>query len=414
MELFNADFGGTRIIGQGVGPVLEPFSGVSRIAVLRGGGLGDLMFALPAVAALKAAYPEASITLLGAPVHAELLSQTLGPVDETVVLPFSEGIRPGPEDDGELEEFFAAMRARNFDLAVQVHGGGRYSNPFLLRLGARHTVGTRTADAVPLERTVPYLYYQHEPLRALEVAGFAGAPPRELEARLQALPELRREIEHQSPPHNNLRPYYSPEPDNGQHDRRVLVIHPGATDPRRRWPAERFGAVARKAADDGFRVFVVGDHSEKELAESVVAYAVEHSRSGRPHPVQAGASNEGHPAIESLAGKLSLGELAALLSDCSLMVANDSGPRHIAQALGTPTVGIYWVGNAINAAPLGRSLHRIHLGWETNCEVCGIDVTQVGWAAARCIHDESTVKAIDPAEVYEDVLQLTATSPRPR
>ena len=405
MELFNADFGGAHITGQGIGPVLEAFSGVSRIAVLRGGGLGDLMFALPAVAALKAAYPDASVTLLGTPVHAELLSQTVGPVDETVILPFSEGVRPGPEDDDELERFFAGMRARNFDLAVQLHGGGRYSNPFLLRLGARHTVGTRTADAARLERTVPYLYYQHEPLRALEVAGFAGAPPRELEARLQALPEFRRQLEQEllgngGPGHGNGGP--------GNH--RVLVIHPGATDERRRWPAERFAAVARKAADDGFRVYVVGDSSEKELAETVVELAAQPSGTAQSGTVQ---SQDVGPAVESLAGKLSLGELAALLAGSAVVVANDSGPRHLAQALGTPTVGIFWTGNAINAAPLGRSMHRIHLGWVTRCEVCGVDVTQVGWTAPRCPHNESTVKAVEPSEVYEDVLQLTATSPLP-
>ncbi|WP_087873071.1 glycosyltransferase family 9 protein [Arthrobacter globiformis] len=396
MELFNADFGGARITGQGIGPVLEPFSGVSRIAVLRGGGLGDLMFALPAVAALKAAYPGATVTLLGTPVHAELLSQTAGPVDETVILPFSEGVRPGPEDDGELERFFADMSTRNFDLAVQLHGGGRYSNPFLLRLGARHSVGTRTPDAVPLERTVPYLYYQHEPLRALEVAGFAGAPPLGLEARLEPLPEFRQQLAQDLAVESG-----------GSGNGRVVVIHPGATDPRRRWPAERFAAVARRAADDGFRVYVVGDRSEKELAETVVELAVEHAPDGRP----AVEPNAGRPAVESLAGKLSLGELAALLAGSSVVVANDSGPRHLAQALGTPTVGVYWVGNAINAAPLGRSLHRVHLGWATRCEVCGVDITQVGWTAPRCPHDESTVKAVEPSEVYEDVLQLTATSP---
>jgi ADP-heptose:LPS heptosyltransferase len=410
MELFNADFGGAHITGQGIGPVLEAFSGVSRIAVLRGGGLGDLMFALPAVAALKAAYPDASVTLLGTPVHAELLSQTVGPVDETVILPFSEGVRPGPEDDDELERFFAGMRARKFDLAVQLHGGGRYSNPFLLRLGARHTVGTRTADAARLERTVPYLYYQHEPLRALEVAGFAGAPPRELEARLQTLPEFRRQLEQEllgngGPGHGNGGP--------GNH--RVLVIHPGATDERRRWPAERFAAVARKAADDGFRVCVVGDSSEKELAETVVELAAEPSGTAQSGTGQSGTgqSQDVRPAVESLAGKLSLGELAALLAGSAVVVANDSGPRHLAQALGTPTVGIFWSGNAINAAPLGRSMHRIHLGWVTRCEVCGVDVTQVGWTAPRCPHDESTVKAVEPSEVYEDVLQLTAMSPLP-
>ncbi|MFE4833134.1 glycosyltransferase family 9 protein [Arthrobacter sp. NPDC056691] len=431
MELFNADFGGARITGHGIGPVLEAFSGVSSIAVLRGGGLGDLMYALPAVAALKAAYPEASVTLLCTPVQAELLSQTVGPADEAVVLPFAEGVRPGPEDHHELERFFAGMRARNFDLAVQLHGGGRYSNPFLLGLGARHTVGTRTPDAAPLERTVPYVYYQHEPLRALEVAGFAGAPPRELEARLQALPEFGRQLA-QEPLLGNGGPELSNDGSansggprqglplgNAPGYGRVLVIHPGATDLRRRWPAERFAAVARRAADDGFRVFVVGDSSEKELAETVVELAVEHSQAEHPGAEQVNTgsrkseSAEARPAVESLAGKLSLGELAALLAASAVVVANDSGPRHLAQALGAPTVGIYWAGNAINAAPLGRSRHRVRLGWVTRCPVCGVDVTQVGWTAPRCPHDESTVKAIEPSEVYGDVLQLTAMSPLP-
>jgi ADP-heptose:LPS heptosyltransferase len=394
MENSNADFGGARIIRQGIGPVLEKFTSVSRIAVLRGGGLGDLMFALPAMSALKAAYPEASLTLLGTPLHAELLSQTEGPVDETVVLPFAEGVRPGAEDQEELENFFGRMRDRNFDLAVQLHGGGRYSNPFLLRLGARHTAGTRTPDAARLERTVPYLYYQHEPLRALEVAGFAGAAPVELEARLLALPEFRQ----------RLTARLDRMPSSAERGR--VVIHPGATDPRRRWPAERFGAVARKAADDGFRVLVIGDHSEKELAEAVVEHAV--GRGANDGAPQAGLQ------VESLAGQLGLGELAALLADCSVVVANDSGPRHLAQALGAPTVGVFWAGNAINAGPLGRSLHRIHLGWTTRCPVCGIDITQVGWTAPRCPHDESTVEAVAPEAVYEDVLQLTAMSLPPR
>jgi len=416
LELINADFGGARITGHGIGPVLEEFGGVSRIAVLRGGGLGDLMYALPAVAALKAAYPGASVTLLCTPVQAELLSQTVGPVDETVILPFAEGVRPGPEDPHEVERFFAGMRARNFDLAVQVHGGGRYSNPFLLRLGARHTVGTRTPDAAPLERTVPYVYYQHEPLRALEVAGFAGAPPRELEARLQALPEFIQRLGQALPMGNGgLAKGGSGRGDGGPGYGRVLVIHPGATDPRRRWPAERFAAVARRAADDGFRVYVVGDSSEKELAETVVELALEQAGTGQPGTGQpaAGHAAEARPAVESLAGNLSLGELAALLAGSAVVVANDSGPRHLAQALGTSTVGIYWAGNAINAAPLGRSKHRVRLGWVTRCPVCGVDVTQVGWTAPRCPHDESTVKAVEPSEVYEDVLQLTAMSPLP-
>ncbi|MBT2511996.1 glycosyltransferase family 9 protein [Arthrobacter sp. ISL-30] len=365
---------------MGVGPVLEKFDGVSRIAVLRGGGLGDLIYAIPAMAALKAAYPDATLTLLGMPAHQQLLAATKSPADEVRILPFSEGVRPGDEDQDELEAFFAEMREQDFDLAVQLHGGGRYSNPFLLRLGARHTVGTRTADAASLERTVPYLYYQYEPLRSVEVAGFAGAFPVDLEARLapavgpDALPAglvLEDLGDSRSQP--------------------LVVLHPGASDPRRRWPAERFAELATACAADGCQVVVIGDKSERHLAKRVVELA------GAP--------------IRSLAGELDMAGLVAVLARSAVMVGNDSGPRHLAQALGIPTVGIFWVGNVINAGALGRSLHRVHASWVTRCPSCGIDVTQVGWTAPRCPHDDSVVAEIAVRDVHEDVRSLAATSP---
>jgi len=374
MEQLTAEFGGAEQVGMGVGPVLEKFDAVSRVVVLRGGGLGDLVFAVPAMAALKAAYPAATITLLGTPIHKALLGAVESPVDEVVVLPFAEGVRPGEEDAGELEGFFADMRGRHFDVAVQLHGGGRYSNPFLLRLGARHTVGTRTADAASLERTVPYLYYQHEPLRALEVAGFAGAFPIDLEARLAP-----------------ARAEATSEAGSGDGAQPLVVIHPGATDPRRRWPAAKFAELAAACAADGSRVVIIGDASEQDLAEGIAARAAS-------------------TAVQSAAGALDMAGLVSLLAAAGVVVANDSGPRHLAQALGVPTVGIFWAGNVINAGALGRSLHRVHASWVTACPTCGIDVTQVGWTAPRCVHDDSVVADIGVNEVYEDVRSLTATT----
>jgi ADP-heptose:LPS heptosyltransferase len=360
---------------MGVGPVLEKFDDVSRIAVLRGGGLGDLIFAIPAMAALKAAYPGATITLLGTPVHQALIAATQSPVDDVRVLPFSEGVRPGEEDPDELESFFAQMRDRRFDLAVQLHGGGRYSNPFLLRLGARHTVGARTADAASLERTVPYLYYQHEPLRAVEVAGFAGAFPVDLEARLLPADGSDAAL----PPGLDL---FTAQP--------LVVLHPGATDPRRRWPVALFAELAAACTADGCKVVVVGDESERPLAEQIIELA--------------------EPAsVTSLASALDMSGLVALLSRSAVVVGNDSGPRHLAQALGIPTVGIFWAGNVINAGALGRSIHRIHASWVTACPVCGIDVTQVGWTAPRCAHDASVVAKVGVREVHDDVRNLVAT-----
>jgi ADP-heptose:LPS heptosyltransferase len=366
----------------GVGPVLGKFAGVSRIALLRGGGLGDLMFALPAVSALKAAYPGSTVTLLGTPIHESLVSATHTDVDDVMVLPAAEGVRPGPEDPAAVAAFFGAARERQFDLAVQLHGGGRCSNPVLLQIQARHTAGSGTPDAAPLERTLPYTYYQHEPARALEVAGLAGAPPVLLEARVN--PRAESVV--------RLPAVLGPAlPPDGQP---LLVLHPGATDPRRHWPVESFGAVARAAADDGARVLVVGDHSETGLADAVVSAALGRS---------AGAGQ-----VSSVAGMLGLGELAALLARADTVLANDSGPRHLAQALGAPTVGIYWAGNALTAGPLGRGRHRVHLSWVTNCPVCGADVTQVGWTAPRCPHDDSLVAGIRPDGVYADVRSLLA------
>ncbi|MHA7278739.1 glycosyltransferase family 9 protein [Arthrobacter sp. MDT2-2] len=371
-----ADFGGRQDTARSVGPVLAPFADIRRIAVLRGGGLGDLMFAMPAIAALKNRYPDAEITLLGMPGHAALLEGRPGPVSAVLELPFSPGVRLGDEEPGAVDRFFDGIRG-SFDLAVQLHGGGRNSNPFLLRLEARHTIGTRTPDAAGLERTIPYVYYQHEVFRALEVVGLAGATPVDLEPRVEVLPV---EAERAA---------------GLTGGGAVIALHPGATDPRRRWPSSSFAEVAVRAAADGCEVLVVGDATDVPTAEEIVRLALDRDPTAN---------------VRSLAGQLTLGELTGVLDRSAVMVGNDSGPRHLAQAVGVPTVGVYWIGNVINAGAMGRSLHRVHFSWVASCPVCGVDVRQVGWTAERCEHDDSLVAAVQPDAVYADVAELRATS----
>jgi len=369
-----------------IGDLHPPFPGVVRVALLRGGGLGDLLFALPAAEALAATYSSAELTLLGTRLHAALLSERPSPFASIEVLPS----RPELPPDGSSEPsavaaraFVGRMRERRFDLGVQVHGGGRTSNPYLLALGARHTVGTRTDDAAHLERTFPYLYYQHEVLRALEVVGLAGAPPLHLEPRLRLTPDERerRSLARSRPP--GARP--------------LVAIHPGATDPRRRWPADRFAQVAAALAGDGARVVVVGDESDSCVATEIVRAAE-----------GAGAATG---SVRSVAGERTLAGLIELLLDCAVLVANDSGPRHLALAVGTPTVGIYWFGNVINASPLSRAHHRIHFAWTSHCPVCGRDCTQVGWTAERCEHDDSFVADVPVGPVLTDARQLLTGPP---
>ncbi|MCZ2403797.1 glycosyltransferase family 9 protein [Paenarthrobacter sp. Z7-10] len=361
------------------------FNRVERIAVLRGGGLGDLFFALPAICSLAAAYPDAAVTLLGSPGHRALLQDRAGPIAAVEVLPAIPGIRDVPGDSradtAAADEFMDRMRLQHFDLAVQLHGGGANSNPFVHRLEARHTVGCAAPKAVPLERNLPFRFYQHEALRWLEVASLAGAPAVCLEPLLEVSAAER------------LAALAWGEPGT----RGMAVIHPGASDPRRCWPAGNFAQMAALLAQEGYQVLVIGDVDEVDLAASVVGQA--QCTAGTPAARQ---------LISSVAGKIQLPVLAGLLAECQVFLGNDSGPRHLAQAVGARTASIYWCGNVINAGPLSRAKHRIQVGWLVQCPVCG--VAAAGEATERCGHDESFVGDVRPDAVQRDLLSLLAES----
>ncbi|GAA1840416.1 glycosyltransferase family 9 protein [Microlunatus capsulatus] len=362
-----------------VGRAAPRFPDVRRVAVLRGSGLGDLVQSLPAAEALAAAYPDAALTLLGTPGHLALLAERPSPYRTLLALPARPGVQAGVEDPAATATFLADARAQRYDLAVQLHGGGRNANPFLLGLGARHTVGSRTDDAPELERWRPFLHLQHEVLRGLEVVALAGAEPVGLEPRI------------------HLRPVEQEQRDAALDGPPTVVVHPGASDPRRHWPVERFAAVVGALVADGVRVAVVGDAAEAGLAEALLA-AVDDPR-GR---------------VRSLAGEQDIGALVGTLASADVVLANDSGPRHVAAAVGTRTVGVYWVGNVVTAAPLGRSRHRVQVGFTTHCPVCGRDLTEPGWTAERCEHDPSIVGDVDPGRVLADVRALLADAVQER
>jgi ADP-heptose:LPS heptosyltransferase len=120
--------------------------GVRRIAVLRPNAVGDFVFALPALAALRAAYPQAGIVLLGRRWHREFLQGRPGPWDEVIELPVLRGVGAPPdaaEDEAEAQSFLQRLRERRFDLAIQLYGGGRHSNPFVRRLAPEHRPARR-------------------------------------------------------------------------------------------------------------------------------------------------------------------------------------------------------------------------------------------------------------------------------
>src|ERR687885_1646048 len=348
-------------------PDPERVENVRKIAVLRAGGIGDFVFILPALAALRAAYPEAEITLLGAAWHEELLSGRPGPPERVIAVPPSTGVN-GPdtgvdEDEEELKRFFARMREERFDLALQMHGGGGYSNPFVRGLGARITAGAQAPGAPPLDRSMPYVYYQSEYLRHLEVASLVDARAATLDPRLVVTDGDLAEAGDVVP----------------EAERPLVALHPGAGDARRRWPPEKFAAVGDVLAEAGARVAVVGVEEDQALISGIV------------------------DAMDceafDLCGRLSLGGLAGLLNRCAVVVSNDSGPLHLAGAVGTATVGIYWGPNLINAGPATRARHRPALSWRSNCPVCGDTLFE-----GSCGHRASVVVDVPVEEVANSAL----------
>jgi ADP-heptose:LPS heptosyltransferase len=251
-----------------------------HVLVLRALGVGDLLVAVPALRGLRAAFPSARITL-AAPGTLRELAELTGAVDD--LLPTSGLARlrwPGAPPT----------------VAVNLHGRGPESitDLFATRPGRLLTHAHREFPGLDGPSWRSDL---HEAGRWCRLVGYYGiaADPGDL-----ALPRPER-----------------PSPVPG-----AVVLHPGAAFPARRWPAERYAAVARALATEGQHVVVTGSAGEHSLAESV-----------------AGAAGLGKEAV--LAGRTGLGELAALVADAALVVCGDTGVGHLATAYGTPSVLLF-------------------------------------------------------------------------
>lgn len=350
---------------------------MKKIAVLRANALGDFIFILPALQALRERFPRVEITLLGKKWHKEFLAGRPGPIDRVIEVPPYPGVGESEEfqaDQSAVDAFFEEMQKENFDLAFQVHGGGRNSNPFLLRLGAKLTVGLKTPEAAELDISIPYVYYFSEILRYLEVVSKVGATTSAIEPAIQVtdrdlleLGELKRATA----------------------SKKVAVIHPGASDPRRRWPGKNFAQVADFLVVKGYLVFITGTPSEQHSVNEVLSHCEQKNH------------------IHNLCGGLSLNALTGLLSLTHVLVSNDTGPLHLARALKTPTVGIFWAGNSITGLSTTTAAHRIVPSFAYYCPLCGLSASRIDKNdPGKCTHNTSFVADVRFEDVRSAVQEL--------
>lgn len=308
-----------------------------RIAVFRALQLGDMLCLSPALRALRAARPHAEITLISLPWAEDFARRLSDYIDRFEVFPGAPGFPEQPADEAALPGFIEAMRARRFDLLLQCHGSGERSNPLLQGFGAQRLAGFHgPQQASPDPRSfIAWDEERNEVLRYLDLLAHLGMPAcgdqLELPLRADDFNALRQAAPGLAPP--------------GEY----VCIHPGARYSSRRWPVQRFAAVAERMAQQGWQVVLTGAASEAALCAQLATTA--------------------RVPLLNLAGQTSLGAMAALVAGARLLVCNDTGLSHVAAALATPSVVISSGSNARRWSPLDQDLHRV-LWTQTECRPC--------------------------------------------
>jgi ADP-heptose:LPS heptosyltransferase len=336
---------------------MMPLHAVRDILVFRALMLGDWLCATPALRALRIAAPRARIVLCGLPWTAEL-ARRLPTVDEFIEFPGHPDLPERPPAPGALEAFVAAMRSRRFDLALQLHGSGGVVNPLLARLHARATVGfAKPGTEAGLTLALPWPDHGTEIERCLALTDALGAP-REglgLDFPLQAAD---REAAARLLSEAGVRGSFA-------------IVHPGSQLPSRRWPPERFAAVADALAAQGVTALVTGTDAETPLATAVVAAAR-------------------HPLVNLCGRTATPWTLGALVDAAALVVSNDTGVSHVAAALGTPSVIVASGSEVHRWAPLDRRRHHVH--WHaTPCRPCAHPVCPTAHECAMGVPVDTVV-----------------------
>jgi ADP-heptose:LPS heptosyltransferase len=269
-------------------------SSAPRILVVSTTGVGDSLWGSPAIRALRKKHPKGYIALLTSPIGKQLF-QNNPHLDEIFTLQnpaFLSSIK-----------LLGSLKKQAFDTALIFHISQRPILPLVSLVGPSKIVGTEGINkgldhllTDPIEQS-PI----HEIQRRLNIAGCESASP-EMEL---FLTEDENETALKHLPNTHL----------------IIGMHPGAKDKYKQWNPKHFVELGRKLAKEkGATLMITGDNGEAPLAEQIASSI---------------------PGAISVAGKLPVRVTAALIEKFDLFVTNDTGPMHIAFAMGTPTLAVF-------------------------------------------------------------------------
>jgi len=304
-----------------------------RIAIIKLSSLGDVVHALPVAHALRRALPSAHLTwVVEAREYAILRDHpdldAVVPVDTRLwrrLIWSPAGARQVLGKVGRLRE---RIRRASFDVAIDLQGLLK-SGLLTAYTGAPLRIGfsagrcrERWNALFTNRRVTPPDSARHIVEQYLALLAPLGIEPGPAEFHVPMPAVAERRIE-------ELLVKEGVKPGD-----RLVAINPGAGRPQKRWAVARFAALAeRLATEAGARLLLLWGPDEAHMAREI------------------SLALPGHSAL--LAPPTDLGELAALLKRCRLMIANDTGPLHLAAALGTPSLGLYGPTRAERNGPYG-------------------------------------------------------------
>jgi ADP-heptose:LPS heptosyltransferase len=303
-----------------------------RIGIVRALYLGDTLCIIPAVRALRAACPNALITLIGLPWEKYFVERFQHYFDDFLEFPGWPGLPEQEIAPERIVAFLHQMQQQRFDLVLQMQGNGTLTNGMCMLFNARYTAGLRLAgEYTPDERLFPISDdTEHEILRFLKITDALGIPRH---GTALEFPILEKEYKNFA----RIREQLNLQPGT------YICIHPGARNPLRRWLPENFATIANSAGEKGYTIVVTGSLEEAAIIENV-------------------ANRITYPVINivDICGHLDIGELALVMKSSALLISNDTGVSHVAAALRIPSIIIFSLySRAERWAPLDTSLHRI-------------------------------------------------------
>ncbi len=340
-----------------------------NILIVRTDRIGDVVLTTPAVKTLRQTYPAARISILVAPATQDLVAGN--PYLSDILVDDRRGAHRGIAGFWRL---VTALRQKKFDLAIVFHTKKRtnflcWAAGIPRRTGYKNNkFGFLLNDSLPDERQWGR---QHEAQYCLDVLRHLGISGNEIFDK--SVVDLVEDL-------------YVPVPADAwawverfcqehhiTNEDRLIAIHPGASDPAKRWSEKKFSELIDQLADRyQMKIVLIGAAQITNVARQIISTV--------------------HTSVFDLTGQTTVGQLAGVLTRCDLLVSNDSGPVHIAAGVKTPCVSIFTRNqpgiNPQRWQPLGKFSRVVSVPAAKSCH-------QDGSECSETVPTQAVLEAVD-------------------